>query len=380
MVDMNTGRFEFVNRAWREALGYTAAEVEHLTLFDVLAPDCTAHCQQVLEHMRAGTITQLEQVELTFIHLSGWPVVGEGSINCRFERDAEGNQRPLSTRAILRDITAKKAAEQALRDTEANYRQIIETAQEGIWIVDAEARHQFGNDALLRMLGYTAEEMEGRTLFDFFPPSLYPQIQELLQRRQSGISETNEVPFSRRDGTTLWTISSSTPLFDEAGHYVGAMAMITDITDRKLAEEAIQAENAFRTLILENLAEGLCVCHACPDFPFVAFTIWNPQMEVITGYTQAEINQLGWYQTLYPDPAVRDRAIARMAAMRTGDHILSEEWTIRHRDGRDRILSITTSPLPTADGSANVLAVMQDIRASSGGARAPAPPARTGWV
>ena len=46
------------------------------------------------------------------------------------------------------------------------------------------------------MLGYTAEEMEGRTLLDFFPPSLYPQIQELLQRRQSGISETNEVPFS----------------------------------------------------------------------------------------------------------------------------------------------------------------------------------------
>ena len=110
MVDMNTGRFEFVNRAWREALGYTAAEVEHLTLFDVLAPDCTAHCQQVLEHMRAGTITQLEQVELTFIHLSGWPVVGEGSINCRFEREAEGNERPLSTLAILRDITAKKAA------------------------------------------------------------------------------------------------------------------------------------------------------------------------------------------------------------------------------------------------------------------------------
>lgn len=255
MVDVNTGRFEFVNRAWREVLGYTAAEVDHLTLFDVLAPDCTAYCQQVLEHMRAGTITQLEQVELTFIHQSGRPVVVEGSINCRFERDAEGNQRPVSTRAILRDITAKKAAEQALRDTEAKYRQIIETAQEGIWTIDAEARHQFGNDALLRMLGYTAEEMEGRSLFDFFPPSLHPQIQELLQRRQAGISEANEVPFLRRDGTTLWTISSATPLFDAAGHYVGAMAMIADITDRKLAEETIQAENAFRTLILENLAE-----------------------------------------------------------------------------------------------------------------------------
>ncbi|MEY3297990.1 MAG: hypothetical protein RLZZ597_1250 [Cyanobacteriota bacterium] len=361
MVDVNTGRFEFVNRAWREVLGYTAADVDHLTLFDVLAPHCIAHCQQVLEQMRAGTLTQLEQVELTFIHQSGQPVVVEGSINCRVDVDAQGNQRPVSTRAILRDITAKKAAEQALRATEAKYRQIIETAQEGIWTIDADGKHQFGNDALLRMLGYTAEEMEGRSLFDFFPPSLHPHIQDLLQRRQSGFSETNELPLLRRDGTTLWTISSATPLFDEAGHYVGVMAMITDITDRKLAEEAIQAENAFRNLILENLAEGLCVCHACPDFPFVQFTVWNPQMEVITGYTQAEINELGWYQTLYPDPAVRDQAIARMNAMRAGDHILSEEWIIRHRDGSNRTLSIATSLLPTADGPANVLAVMQDI-------------------
>lgn len=251
--------------------------------------------------------------------------------------------------------------QEAWERSEAKYWQIIEVAQEGIWVIDAAAKHQFGNAALLKMLRRTATEMEGRSLLDFFAPELHPHIQKLLQRRQSGIAETNEVQLLRGDGSVLWVLAAASPIFDEAGDYRGAIAMLADITNYKLAQEAIQAENHFRELILENLAEGLCVCHACPDYPFVHFTVWNPRMEVITGYTQAEINQLGWYQTLYPDPEVQAQAIARMGAMRQGEHILGEEWTIRHRDGSNRIVSITTSLLQTAEGQTNVLAVMQDV-------------------
>ncbi|BFM40333.1 PAS domain S-box protein [Synechocystis sp. LKSZ1] len=262
---------------------------------------------------------------------------------------------------IFRDISERQAMEQALRASEAKYRQIIETAQEGVWIIDAEAKHQFGNAALLKMLGRTAEEMAGRSLLDFFAPELHPHIQELLARRQAGIAEVNEVPLLRADGSVVWTLASATPLFDEAGQYIGTMALLADITDRKLAEATLQAENNFRRLILENLTEGLCVCQACPDYPFVQFTVWNPQMEVITGYTQAEINERGWYQTLYPDPEAQARAMARMTAMRQGDHIQSEEWTIRHRDGSDRILAITTSLLLGPEDGTHVLAVMKDV-------------------
>lgn len=251
--------------------------------------------------------------------------------------------------------------QEAWESSEAKYWQLMDIAQEGIWIIDAAAKHQFGNTALLKMLGRTATEMEGCSLLDFFAPKLHPHIQELLQRRQSGIAETNEVPILRGDGSLLWVLAAASPIFNEAGEYQGAIAMLADITNYKLAQEVIQAENHFRELILENLAEGLCVCHACPDYPFVHFTVWNPRMEMITGYTQAEINQLGWYQTLYPDPEVQARAIARMGAMRQGDHILGEEWTIRHRDGSNRIVSITTSLLQTAEGQTNVLAVMQDV-------------------
>ncbi|MBD2578042.1 PAS domain S-box protein [Oscillatoria sp. FACHB-1406] len=136
MVDVKTGRFEFVNRAWRETLGYTAAEVEQLTLFDVLAPNCIPHCKVVMQQMQSGTLVNLEQVELTFIHKSGKFVLVEGSINCRFGVSADGCSPTLSTRAIFRDVTAKKMAEQELHRREARYRALMEGASDAILLVN----------------------------------------------------------------------------------------------------------------------------------------------------------------------------------------------------------------------------------------------------
>jgi PAS domain S-box-containing protein len=98
-----------------------------------------------------------------------------------------------------------------------------------------------------------------------------------------------------------------------------------------------------------------------PDYPFVAFTVWNDRMTEITGYTMEEINHLGWYQTVYPDPRVREQAIERMSRMRQGDDMLFEEWIITRADGEQRALLISTSVLESSDGVAHVLAVMHDI-------------------
>ena len=114
--------------------------------------------------------------------------------------------------------------------------------------------------------------------------------------------------------------------------------IILDISDRKRAEAATQQENAFRQQILDNMVEGLCVCQATETFPFVRFTVWNPQMVTITGYSLEEINRLGWYQRLYPDPAQQQQAIERMARMRQVENLLAEDWTILRKDGQPRIV------------------------------------------
>ncbi len=134
-----------------------------------------------------------------------------------------------------------------------------------------------------------------------------------------------------------------------------------DITDRKQAEETLCKEYSFRKAIIDKVAEGLCVCHAIEKFPFVAFTVWNDRMTEITGYTLDEINRLGWYQTVYPDPQLQTKAIERMKKMREGEDLIEEEWEITRADGNKRVLSISSSIVESYEGTAHVLALMQDI-------------------
>jgi PAS domain S-box-containing protein len=134
-----------------------------------------------------------------------------------------------------------------------------------------------------------------------------------------------------------------------------------DITERKRSEEALRKEHSFRSAIIANVADGLCVCHATMDYPFVKFTIWNDRMTEITGYTIEEINRLGWHQTLYPDPELQAKAVERMKKMREGANLQAEEWEITRADGSKRVLNISSSIVESDNGLTHVLALTQDI-------------------
>lgn len=113
--------------------------------------------------------------------------------------------------------------------------------------------------------------------------------------------------------------------------------------------------------MIERAAEGICVCHVIPEYPFVQFTVWNDRMKDITGYSIEEINRLGWYQSMYPDPEIQERARQRMTQMREGENLRYERWEITRADREKRTLGISTSILTTNDGLIHVLALMQDV-------------------
>jgi len=132
-------------------------------------------------------------------------------------------------------------------------------------------------------------------------------------------------------------------------------------SERKRMEETLFLESEFNRLVIENAGQGICVCHGIEEFPYVRFTVWNECMTLITGYSLDEINRLGWYQSMYPDPAVQERAIIRMQSMRVGDDIRGEEWEITRSDGHKRQLLITTRLYTDSKGEPLVLGVMNDI-------------------
>jgi len=127
----------------------------------------------------------------------------------------------------------------ALRSSEARYRLIVETATEGIWILDADDRTSFVNERMCTMLGYTREEMAGRPLQAFVDGD-NEAVAARMAGGRAGIQEQEDLRFRRKDGRDLWAIVSSSPLFTDAGDDDGVLAMITDITDRRQAGERLR--------------------------------------------------------------------------------------------------------------------------------------------
>ncbi len=126
-------------------------------------------------------------------------------------------------------------------------------------------------------------------------------------------------------------------------------------------EETLRQEILFRNAVIRNSVEGLCVWHELPDPPFVCFTVWNDRMTEITGYTMEEINRLGWYEAMYPDPQSRAQAAERMARLAQGEDLQAEEWVVTWRDGRKRTLLISTSMMLSNSSRTDVLTMMLDI-------------------
>jgi PAS domain S-box-containing protein len=194
---------------------------------------------------RVRQVARLGRVDRLEYRLPG--AVGEQYFEARLAPLPEG--RVL---AVVRDVSELRRAERALRESELRYRRIIETAEEGVWMLDAEGRTIFANDKMARMLGYTVEEMQGQMLFDFMEEEARQSAMQYLERRRQGVSEQHDFRFQRKDGTDVWTLISTNPVMDEEGNFLGVLGMITDITDRVRAaqeREALleQAQEAVRT-------------------------------------------------------------------------------------------------------------------------------------
>lgn len=149
----------------------------------------------------------------------------------------EGSQAVRAMGAVW-DITAFKEAQEAmLQRSEDRYRRIIETAQEGVWLLDADGKTSFVNPKMAQLLGYSASDMSGRHLLDFIGDDWRDVAEKKLIDRAAGVVETHDFKFRRRDGSDLWVLLSCAPIFD-GSLYQGALAMVMDFTEgRRLAEE-----------------------------------------------------------------------------------------------------------------------------------------------
>jgi len=138
--------------------------------------------------------------------------------------------------AVFDNITDRKKAEETLATSEKKYRQLVELSQEGIWVIDEEARTTFVNPRMAEILGYEQGDMLGKSLFDFMNENGVKIAKENIERRKTGIKEQHDFEFIKKDGARIYTSLETSPIIDDLGKYRGALACVADITDRRKVE------------------------------------------------------------------------------------------------------------------------------------------------
>ncbi|MEW6182881.1 MAG: PAS domain S-box protein [Bacillota bacterium] len=187
--------------------------------------------------------------------------------------------------SVTVDITELKWAKDSLKMSEERCRQILETANEGTWIIDADNKTVFVNKKMAEMLGYTVEEMLGRPLLEFMEDKWEEIAESNIRRRGKGICEKLDFKYRRKNGDELWTIASVSPIFSKDGEYSGALGMIADVTERKRFEKEIARLD--RLILAAEMAAAM------------AHEIRNP-LSSVKGFLQLagirEEGQCTWYR------------------------------------------------------------------------------------
>jgi two-component system, cell cycle sensor histidine kinase and response regulator CckA len=222
-----------------------------------------------------------QPLEFRFRHKNGsyrWML-----IQASVQVDAEG--RPLRIFGSHADITERKRAELALRESEQAYRSLVETSRDLTWSLDAECRLTFVNAAARAIYGYEPAEMLGRPFTDFESAEQARKDLVVLARIQAGAQSLNyETIHLRKDGTPVWLNFNAVVLRDGQGAVLGSMGTAQDITEKKLAEEALRERERELRLITNNLSGPVSRVNRELRYLFV-----NDQYERVFGKARAEV-------------------------------------------------------------------------------------------
>ncbi len=180
---------------------------------------------------------------------------------------------------LQQEITERVRTEEALRESEEKYRQLVNLAQEGIWVIDKDSFTTFVNPSMAKMLGYSADEMMGKRLFSFMDERGVEIATRNVARRKQGITEQHDFEFLRKDGNRIIVTIETAPMMDEDGNYAGAIAGMIDITARVRAEEALRQLNK----AIEHSPVSVMITDTKGVIQYV-----NPKFSQVTGYSAAE--------------------------------------------------------------------------------------------
>lgn len=205
-----------------------------------------------------------------------WQSPVSGKIYELFDMPLSNSDGSISKMKIIQDITEQHRVRQALRESEEQYRRIVETAAEGILVLDAKDRTSFVNQRMTKILGFTADEMINRHFVDFIEAGDRTMAEARLERHRSGATARYDFKFVKKNGDNVWCLVSINPISTEDNGYGGALIMAADLTERIRLEGQLRESQKMEAV--GTLAGG--IAH---DF--------NNILAAIIGFTEMSLDQ-----------------------------------------------------------------------------------------
>jgi diguanylate cyclase (GGDEF)-like protein/PAS domain S-box-containing protein len=191
----------------------------------------------------------------------------------------------------MRDIADRDRVDRLLAETEASYRRIVETAEEGVWMVDEELTTTFVNRRMAAMLGVTPEDMIGAPALSFMDNETRSEIDpDVRGGLMEHVPQRHEIKLLHRDGHHLWVRVSATPILGVDGEYEGVVSLLTDITEQREVEEQLRYNESRLTTLFEVSSDIMAILepdgtwHASPaGTRILGYPIgWDPEGGILS--------------------------------------------------------------------------------------------------
>ena len=336
------------NKIFCEATGMSEAEIIGRPLSEIFPHQSEGYWKDDLEVIESG------EPKLNIYELMETP---EGTMWLRTDkvpyRNADGEI--VGVIGISVDVTERKRAEEAMRESEALYRSLIETSPDVITVVDLKGNVIAISQRAFELTGYSEEEIRGENAVRFVVPEEQEKGKRLFKEiLDNGSIQDAEYALRRKDGSQRIVGTSGTVIPDKDGNPQAVMLIVHDITERKRSEEALrESELKYRTL-LESLNEGIWAV----DTEY-AITFSNARLAEMLGCAVEEMIGQSLFNFIYEQDIVNSLFFLKRALQG-----VQEEHRLKflRKDGSMLHASVHLSPMFDAEGNTiGVLAAVLDI-------------------
>lgn len=330
-----------VNESFCRLVGYAADELHGMRVADLTHPDDRDRDAKLVQDYLSQGGSSVYENEKRYVRKDG--SVCWVAITARIVKGDNG--QPGYSIAVLHDISDRKAAESALRDSEAFNRNIVESSPDCLKVLDIDGIIEYINSNGCELLEIDdVRKWQGKEWSEFWPAHSRDKVSDAVNWARSGASSQFEAFCPTAKNTPKWWEVAVNPTLSSTGRCISIVATSRDVTLRKKSELALlESEERFRAAV--GIASNILWTNDAEGKMKGLQSSW----ESFTGQSEADYQDYGWANAVHPDDSMATITAWKVAV--ANKTLFEFEHRVRRRDGQWRLCSIRAVPVFKDDGN-----------------------------